>query len=59
MGGNKMKVFVLIFGLLAFLLLIATVFVGVFGTRFKIKPIYHKIFLLLTLIFAILHVAFV
>jgi len=54
-----MKVFVLIFGLLAFLLLIATVFVGVFGIRFKIKPIYHKIFLLLTLIFAILHVAFV
>ncbi|MDD4983420.1 MAG: hypothetical protein PHH82_01100 [Candidatus ainarchaeum sp.] len=54
-----MKSFVLIFGLLAFLLLIATIFVGVFGTKFKIKSIYHKIFGLLTLIFTILHVAFV
>jgi len=54
-----MTLYVSIFGILAFLLLIATVFVGVFGVRFKFKTIYHKIFALLTLIFAILHVALI
>jgi hypothetical protein len=54
-----MKIYVLIFGLLAFLLLIATTFSGIFGVRFKFKPIYHKVFALLTLVFAILHIALI
>jgi Mg2+ and Co2+ transporter CorA len=54
-----MNTYSLILGLLAFLLLIATTFAGVFGAKFKFKPIYHKVFALLTLVFAILHIALI